>query len=628
MKMRSLRRKKKTEDNNPGGGFLAAITTPMKNINNNNNRNNNNSQQKGFRRRIPSQVVVTSPLSRFRNNYNSSSNSSRAMSGLTEEEEEDTTTTAPQDRLIFVTREKMPPCSWAAVTPRTSNSSFTTSTTSQWEEIGLVGSVQEWVDALGCLLNSQEFQRLLHTSGHLMLSAGGAAVRTACLPVTVPLHVANHTTRFVVGQAVLPILGVTQLLLQQQPDAAAATTTPTRQSVREDEDTPDKENEQHPKNPIAKVVRGVWCLPGHVFGLADHVKNEIGGVVLRTLAPPLHGTILQESCSAGEPTSEAAQNHAHVLERLRLDYGMDPAVETTRKEPVKMSQFLLRIDDLRVMDEEKGSLLHYVDLNALEHPVVLHALDRMVHVGLSLIANHPTVRLSNQPHVVPREQEIEWKPEGNTFKLLRRLSKLDVLGRLDMLRKETLVWSGRFQNNVQADYDRQSRFYLARGVLNMSPRALLDLLWDNSRTSEYNKFCLGRTTFLGNDLEFLQGLDKTGTKVIQSETRVPLTSISVTVTCLMHARALPDNSGYIIISRSCNTGPQGVHHEPLKNVSRPKNEIHWGVNILRRVPHREDCVDLTSHSQVGTAGVPQFLAAKIALMGVEGFFENARKLAR
>ena len=564
---------------------------------------------------IPSQVVVTSPLSRFRgsNNNSSSCNSSRAMSALTTEEDELNNT---EDRLVFVTPEKFP-SSWA--TPTTKSSL----TTTQLDELGLVDTVMELFDAVGCLVNSPEFQRLLHTSGHLVLSAGDMAVRTAFLPVTVPLHVANHTTRFVVGQCVKPILGVAQLLLQQQEMSSTSTTTPTRQSVREDEDTPEHEQQHQrgPRNPIAKVAHGVWCLPGHVFGFANHVKDEVGGIVLRTLAPTLHGTI-QESCCPGESTAEA-QNNALVLERLRLDY----AFETVElPEPVKTSHFLLRIDDLKITDEGKGNM-YYVDLNAWEHPMVVHAMDRLVHVGLSLVANHPTVRLSNQPHVVPREQEIEWKSEGGTSKLLRRLSKLNVVGRLETLRKETLVWSGRFQHDLQTGYDRQSRFYLARGVLNMSPRALLDLLWDNNRTADYNKFCLGRTTLVGNDLEFLQGLDKTGTKVIQSETRVPLTSISVTVKCLMHARPLPDNAGSVIVSRSCTTGPQGIHHEAVRNVSRPKNEIHWGVNILRRVPNREDLVDLTSHSQVGTAGVPQFLAAKIALMGVEGFCENARKLA-
>ena len=524
------------------------------------------------------------------------------MSALTTDEE--TTETEP----VFVTPQKIPCSSFA--------SPYGSSSTMTLEEQGLVDCIADWFDSLNDLVISPEMERFLYSSGNLMLTAGGVAVKTAFLPVTLPLHVANQTTRFVVGQCVIPILGVSRLLLQ---NGEAGESSRVRQSVREDEDNNDRE-ERNGQNPIVKVARGVWGLPGHVFGLANHVKDEVGGIVLRTLAPALHGTI-QESCRPGESTSETHYG-GNVLERLRLDYPLPECTE----QPTKLSEFLLRVDDLLVMDDGKG-LVQYVDLGSLEHPTVSRALDRYVHLGISLLANHPTVRLSNQAHVAEKEHEIEWRPESNSPKLLRRLSKLDVLGRLEVLQKETLVWSGRFKHDIQAGYDRQSRFYLARGVLNMSPRALLELLWDNGRTADYNKFSSGRTTLAGNDMEFLQGEDKVGTKVILSETRVPLTSIIVKVNCLMHARCLDDGTGFVIVSRSCSTGPQGIHYNAMGSVARPRNEINWGVNILRRVPNRPDLVDLTSHSQVGTAGVPQFLAAKIALMGVEAFFENARKLA-
>jgi len=583
--MRSLRRKKKGHED--GGGIL--VTTD--------NSSSLVSSQKGFRRRIPPHVVVSSPL-RYLQHHNRTRNISisRDVSTLTTDEETSETEQA------FVTPEKMHPSSLQLTSPYGSSSMMTL------EEQGLIDCISDWIDSLGDLFTCPEMERFVQSSGHLMLSAGGVAVKTAFLPVTLPLHVANQTTRFVVGQCMIPILGVRRLLLHSG------------QSVREDEYNTDRDGRNR-HNPIVTVAQGVWGLPGHALGLANHVKDEVGGIVLRTLAPALHGTI-QHSCRPGECTSEA-HNEANVLERLRLDF---PQEAERIKQPTKLSEFLLRVDDLRVVDDE-NRLLHYVDLGSLDDPTVSQVLDRYVYLGISLLANHPTVRLCNEAHVVEREHEIDWRPESNSPKLLRRLAKLDVLGRLEVLRKETLVWSGRFKHDIPANYDRQSRFYLARGVLDMSPRALLDLLWDNGRTNDYNKYSSGRTTLAGNDLEFLQGEDKVGTKVVLSETRVPLTSITVKVNCLMHARALEDGTGYVIVSRSCSAGPQGIHNSPLDSVSRPRNEIHWGVNILRRVPNRLDLVDLTSHSQVGTAGVPHFLAAKIALMGVEAFFENARKLA-
>jgi hypothetical protein len=68
--------------------------------------------------------------------------------------------------------------------------------------------------------------------------------------------------------------------------------------------------------------------------------------------------------------------------------------------------------------------------------------------------------------------------------------------------------------------------------------------------------------------------------------------------------------------------------EPTSNVaskvSRPKNEILWGINVLRAVPNHPDRVDLTSVSQVGSSLVPKFLAGKIAMMGLQEFFDNVR----
>lgn len=588
MKMRGLRRKKKTTEE-VDRELVAESFTP----------------RKGFRRRIPAHVIVGSPLRRFSFN----SNLSKEMSTLTTEEE---TQENGESLAAFVTPEKNSDSSSLMAPTVASRSAL-----QMVEDIGLVDCVVDWLDATGSLASCSEMHRFLHSSGQLILSAGGVAIRTACLPITLPLQVANQTTGFVVGNCVMPLFGVTQLLLQNHHHQQEHGGYSPRQSACEDDD------DRGDQNLIVQAARSVWGLPGHVFGFANHVKDELGGIVLRTLAPALNGTI-QESCRPGESSSEA-RNRGNVLERLRLDYPDEPLDDS--KIFLKTSFFLLRVDDLNITNAE-CDLVHYVDLGSMQDEVVLRSLDRLVHVGVSLLANHPTVRLANHPHVAPREHEIEWKPEGNTWKLIRRLSNCDVLTRLEVLQKETLIWSGRFQHDHKNGYDRQSRFYLARGILNMSPRTLLHLLWDNSRTSEYNRYCVARTTLTGNDTEFLEGEDKVGTKIIESETRVPLTSISVRVKCLMHARALPDDAGYVIVSRSCTTGPQGTHNTPLNGAVKPKNEILWGLNILRRVPNRENMVDLTSHSQVGTAGVPQFLSGKIALMGVEGFFENARKLGR
>ena len=56
-----------------------------------------------------------------------------------------------------------------------------------------------------------------------------------------------------------------------------------------------------------------------------------------------------------------------------------------------------------------------------------------------------------------------------------------------------------------------------------------------------------------------------------------------------------------------------------------KNEILLGVNIMRPVPGHPDLTDLMSVSQVSSTMVPQFLAFRIGMMGLEDFFKNVRK---
>ena len=96
----------------------------------------------------------------------------------------------------------------------------------------------------------------------------------------------------------------------------------------------------------------------------------------------------------------------------------------------------------------------------------------------------------------------------------------------------------------------------------------------------------------------------------------------------MHARTLVEGSeeeGFVIVSRSLDSGMAGCHVGSAKRVERNnKNEILLGVNIIRPVPGHPELTDLMSISQVSSSVVPQFLAFKIGMMGVEDFFNNVR----
>jgi hypothetical protein len=94
---------------------------------------------------------------------------------------------------------------------------------------------------------------------------------------------------------------------------------------------------------------------------------------------------------------------------------------------------------------------------------------------------------------------------------------------------------------------------------------------------------------------------------------------------LMHVRPLPDG-GFVIVSRSLDSGNAGTHTAQLTTSKTAKNEILWGCNVIRSVPGRPDVTELTSLSQVGSS-VPSFLAQKIGLMGITDFFKNVRVVA-
>ena len=392
--------------------------------------------------------------------------------------------------------------------------------------------------------------------------------------------------------------------------------------------------------------------------------------------------------SAGESSCESDTENDY-LNRLRLDYNppsspfqsppfhnTPPTSSTTTScHPFKPhhnkpstaaaaaeSRLLLRVDDLDMQTpattaanagkeqehskkNNNNNKLFFIDLTGKapsDSDLFARALDQLAEQGLSFFASHPPVRLAKSyqqhHHHQQHHHSISWKPESSTGKLLKKLSKLSTLERLHALEQDVLIWSGKLPQHDPNAPRPGVPFFLARGILQCSPRDFLHLLWDNTRTTEYNNYCLGRTDVVSLDgSQVLACNASTGTKIIQSETRIPFTGMSVFMNCLMHVRPLePPDEGFVIISRSLATGAAG-HHSCLQDNNaaaaaaatihpqvNPKNEILWGVNVIRRVPHHEHLTDLTSLSQVGSNMVPQFMAYKIGIMGIEDFFKNVR----
>jgi hypothetical protein len=499
-----------------------------------------------------------------------------------------------------------------------------------------------WLESVDSLVRSEELANVVGSSCHLVFSAGNLAVKTACLPLTIPLHLAFFTTDLLLGSCQHVAGALLGMEVKDDGD----------KSSDEANSNAIVERQQQP-NPIQEIIGKVFGAPGFFLGMA----GDMLGSAVTSVAAPVLGMQQQHH----HPQLTAHEGGDHDLDRLRLDYAVlqnksvevnknvqvvhssktvtvcsvspSPpcAADTTGTTSSDMSMTLLRVDDLDVK-LGKGPVpphIFYIDLDPKHSnkQELSQSLQRLVSSGLSLMANHPTVRMGKKFEPVA---EIDWHPEGSSKKLLRKMANMTSIERLKVLEKDHLIWSGEFKNKRQegsflsTDYT----FFLARGIIRKSPREFLNLLWDNNRTGEYNNFCLGRNTVLDIDDKILSDPDvHEGTKVIESETRVPFTGKSVGMTCLMHVRPLerPDQ-GYVVISRSLDSGVAGTHVGSRDKVSTTgrKNEIIWGVNVIRRVPNNPQLTDLTSLSQVGSPLVPKFLAQRIGVMGVEDFYKNIR----
>jgi hypothetical protein len=505
-----------------------------------------------------------------------------------------------------------------------------------------------WIDASHQLITGPEMHRVLTSTGAVYFHCASICIKTITLPITLPIYVsctAVQTMTSVVGGIVVKTAAAfenSKPLLQQSSGQGS--------------------EEQH-----SGLIGGLFSLPGTIL--------FITGQVVATVVAPLLGIqshhCNRENDSSGQSSGVSSSPEKVVydaaspardatllpsvdfLDRLRLDYVCQEVVDEKtlpcRKlfhEEFKVdiprkerSQFLLRVNDWCVARPTDDSDIYYMDISpsAMDslsnQELFAVALDHFVQGAFALLSSHPICRIVDYTNILPT-QLVRWHPEGATKRILREMDQSLSTYPSDFDR-DVLIWSGRFQHDIENGYGRKHGFFLARGCIPMSPERFVKLLWDNTRTSEYNNFCLGRFTLHGiskvmdDDNDFLGGATSSASKIIQSEMRVPFAGITVKAICLMHVRPLPTGDGFMICSRTLDVGPVGIHtttSQLRENVAPAKNEILWGVNVLRSVPNDPNKTQLTSLSQVGS-GVPSFLAQKIGLMGIADFFKNVRHVA-
>jgi hypothetical protein len=224
-----------------------------------------------------------------------------------------------------------------------------------------------------------------------------------------------------------------------------------------------------------------------------------------------------------------------------------------------------------------------------------------------------------------------WTPDSKTDKLLKKAhtpewvkntfatkGKIRIPAPATADEQDVFIWMGSFKHGL---YGSELPAIRACGVVNMSAKALMELMVDSSRVKEYNQLSLGR-----DDLVTFEGsMDRPGpfgnsiTKVMRSESKPPMIRKTLVFVSLLHAKELEDGSGYLIVTRAVHTpeakGPANVM----------KSEILMGVNLIRKIEGAEDsrCL-MTNINHIRSPMIPMMIAKRLGLSAAVSFLHDVR----
>ena len=224
--------------------------------------------------------------------------------------------------------------------------------------------------------------------------------------------------------------------------------------------------------------------------------------------------------------------------------------------------------------------------------------------------------------------EKMWTPDSKTQKILKQTTGWQKIvwtkeGTADLPTDGSLneadifLWTGTFKHG---HYGSELPAVRSCGVINVSPKALMELLVDSDRVKEYNKFCVGRT-----DLLVLQdSMDKSGafggiTKVMKTESKPPMVRKLLRFTSLLHGRELEDGSGFKIVTRAVTLPEQ---KEDLANAL--KSEILLGATIIKRIEGHDNRCLFISVNHLRSPMVPMMIAKRLGLQAAVGFIHDLR----
>ena len=190
---------------------------------------------------------------------------------------------------------------------------------------------------------------------------------------------------------------------------------------------------------------------------------------------------------------------------------------------------------------------------------------------------------------------------------------------------EALVWVGEFGHKYYGNDIPAAR---CEGIVNMSPRTLVDLLLDSNRVKEYNKMSIGR-----EDIMIFCNETNRVTKIIVGRSKPPMLGKTLVLKSLLHMEELPSGDGgggddkqhcgYVIVSRAI------VLKDDVDMPIDPKvlnSEMLMGLNIIRAIEGEENRCVLINLNHLRSPMIPVYLAKRLALGAAVNFLNDIRAL--
>lgn len=269
-------------------------------------------------------------------------------------------------------------------------------------------------------------------------------------------------------------------------------------------------------------------------------------------------------------------------------------------------------------DNNSNGAPNTVSMSPEHTPIAPLAMKRLANFGLTTTLN-----------------EVMWQPDSKSDKIFKKASGNNEWMKQTFLEglkeastcpessSDVLIWTGSFKHGF---YGSEVPAVRSAGVVDTSAKKLVELLVDSTRVREYNKISLGRqdlVTFGGN-MEMNGPFGKSITKVMRSVSKPPIVS-NLALTSILHAKKLPDGSGYLIVSRA-------VHRpeEESSLAASVKTEIVMGVNLIVDFDSSgeggvERCL-MVNVNHMYSPMIPVYIAKKLGLSTARKFIDDIRAI--